>query len=504
MSEDRERPEDRAIQPAYVLAPGYYPDWEPESQVSLGDYIRVLWKRRMLIVAGTAGLALAAFLVSLALPKQYEASASLLVQAPVFATELRAEPFSVETYQEIINSDFVRRSIETRLANEGHAGLVNGGLGNLSTQVFTSKLREGGYTPVIRLIVRAGSPENAELVANTWAEASVQETAGLASQGKKGAVDFIQKEYPSSKERLTGLETDLKTTQDQYDHRLQDLQNRWDTRITAFKTEWNLDVLSQQADALEKSLTANVMRLNDLQLQIKETRDTLEQLKSQIKEQPQFVTVSKAITDDALWDRIGRDPSGGISKDLQGIKLHSEFLNPVYQNLLQRLVDTQVQYETLGPQERHLQDQITELQNEVQSENKLLLDKQLELERLTRGKSTELALLTRERDFKVEQLRREVENSQTSFKNLAEKWEVAKLAQVEEEQDVKIGARAVAPRHAVSPRPLLNAAIGLVVGLMLSTVLAFVAEFVGTGSLSEPRPDERAHSFVPGVLRREV
>ncbi len=503
MSEERERPEDRMIQPAYVLAPGYYPDWEPEAQVSLADYIKVLWRKRLLIVGGTLGLALAAFLVSLLLPKKYEASASLLVQAPVFATELRAEPFSVETYQEIIDSDSVKHSVETQLAASGDLK-ADERLGDLSTQVFTSKLREGGYTPVLRLIVRAGSPEKAKLVANAWAEASVRETSGLANQGKKGTLEFIQKEYPSSKKRLADIEGQLKTTQDQYDRRLRDLEDRWDSRITAFKSQWNLDVMSQQADALEKRLTDNVVALNDLQLEIKETRDSLAQLKTQIKDQPQFITLSKAISDDALWERIGRDPEGGISKQLEGVKLHSEELNPVYQTLLQRLVDTQVKYETLGPQEQHLKDQIAAQRKDIKAQNELLLTKQMELTRLTRNRDTELTLLKREQAFKVGQLQREVDNSQTAFKTLAEKWEVAKLAQAEQAQDVKIGARAVAPRRAVSPRPLLNAAIGLVVGLMLSVVLAFVAEFVQTGSLSEQTPDERSSSFSPVTLRREV
>lgn len=503
MSEERERPEDKMIQPAYVLAPGYYPDWEPEGQVSLADYIMVLWRRRLLIIVVTVGLALAAFLVSLLLPKKYEASASLLIQPPVFATELRAEPFSVETYQEIINSDYVKRAVEQRLEASGDLK-PNESLGELSTQVFSSKLRAEQYTPVIRLVVRAKSPEKAAAVANAWADASVEETSGLANEGKKGTLDFIQKEYPSSKRRLSGIEEGLKTTQDQYDGRIRDLQDRWDSRITTFRTQWNLDMMSQQADALEKRLTENVVALNDLQLHIKETKDSLEQLKTQIKVQPQFITLSKAISDDALWERIGRDPSGGISKELEGLKLHSEELNPVYQRLLQRLVDTQVEYETLGPQEQHLEDQIAAQRKEIKAQNELLLTKQMELERLTRNRDTELALLKREQAFKVDQLQREVENSQTAFKTLAEKWEVAKLAQAEQDQDVKVGARAVAPRRAVSPRPLLNAAIGLVVGLMLSIVLAFVAEFVQRGSLSEQSPNERSSTFSPVTLRREV
>ena len=487
MNEDRKPSENQVVQPTYVLAPGYYPDWEPNDQVSLADHIRVLWKRRALIVGVSLGLAVLAFMVSLALPRQYESRATLLVQPPVFSTELRPATLDVETYESIVNSDSMKSRVREKLIGDG---VLEEGepLGVLSTELHTSRLRDQAYSPVIDLVVRANSAEKARLIADTWAQIGVEESSGLASRGKQGTLEFIQREYPTNKDRLSELESELKTSQDKYDRRIRDLEEQWDRRITAFKTEWNIDVLEQHSSALEEKLTGNIVRLNELQLEIKGTRDTLEQLKVEIQQHPQFVVISKAITDDALWDRIGRDADKGTAAELQNLKLRSEYLNPVYQALLQRVADTQVLYETQIPQEQHLKDQIAEQEKEVRDLNELILGKQFDLQKMNRDRQTELALLKRERDFTVVSLSREVEGSKKTFATLSEQWESARLAQAEVDQDVKIGSLAVAPELPVSPRPLLNTAIAVVVGFMLAIMLAFILEFVQRGSFSDDRP----------------
>jgi uncharacterized protein involved in exopolysaccharide biosynthesis len=121
--------------------------------------------------------------------------------------------------------------------------------------------------------------------------------------------------------------------------------------------------------------------------------------------------------------------------------------------------------------------------------NRLILTKNAELQRLTRERDTQLALLKREREYQVTDLGREVTTSRDSFKTLAEKWEEARLAQAEQDEDIKIGALAVEPGDPVSPRPMLYVAAALALGLMLSVVLAFVVEFIGSGALSEERSE---------------
>jgi capsular polysaccharide biosynthesis protein len=487
MNEDRKAPDGQVLQPTYVLAPGYYPDWEPTDQVSLADYVLVLWRRRLLIVGVTLGFGLLAFLFSMTMPKQYRATAILLVQPPSFSTELRPEPLSVETYQSLVDSGYLKSLVRQQLVEDGTLGEKES-FGVLKAEIHQSGTRaQAGYSPFIDLTVTANGAEKARVIADTWAQIAIQESGGLASRGQQGTLDFIRNEYPTTRDRLTELEAQLKETEDKYDKQLQNLQDQWDRRIMAFKTEWDIGVLQNQADAIKGRLTANVVALNNLQLDIKETRDTLEQLKAEIKQHPEFVVTSKAITDDALWEKIGRDFNSGTASELQNLKLHSQVLNPVYQSLLQRVADTQVRYETQVPQEQHLKDQIASQQKELRDLNGLILEKQFELDKMTREKETALTLLGRERDYHLTSLRREVESTRETFKTLSGKWESARMTQAEQDQDIKIGSLAAAPNGPVSPRPLINTAIALVVGFMLSIMLAFLIEFIQSGTFSDDR-----------------
>ncbi len=499
MSEERKPREEQALQPTYVLAPGYYPEFEPDDQVSLGDYIRVLWKRRKLILLVTLGCALAAFLAGQLLPPSYEARATLLVQRPIFITGLRPEPLGVETYRTIVDSDFVKDAVRRKLVDDGSLR-PDESLGSLATEIYTSRVRDQTHSPVIDLVVRAGTPRRAALVADTWAEVAVRESAGLATRGKVGTLELIQREYPSTKDRLSLLEADLKATQDRFDREIRDLENHWDARIAEFGSEWNLDVLREQAKALSGKLTEDIVRLRGLALEISEAGDSLDQLKKEIQEHPQFIVLSKAITDDALWERIGRDLGGEAADELQSLRLRSEELNPVYQSLLQNLADTQVRYDTLVPQERHLRELIAEQEAELRELNRLILTKGAEFRRLERERDIQLTLREREREFQVEELGREVSTSRETFSNLAGKWEEARLAQAEQDEDIKIGALAVEPRNPVSPRPLLYTAVAFAAGLMLSLMLAFLVEFVGTGALGDERSERGRASYSPVTL----
>ena len=60
----------------------------------------------------------------------------------------------------------------------------------------------------------------------------------------------------------------------------------------------------------------------------------------------------------------------------------------------------------------------------------------------------------------------------------------ARLAKVQEEPDVKIGALAVAPGRPAARRTSLNTLIALVVGFTLSVLLAFLLEYVQSISVT--------------------
>lgn len=501
---DEKRSDQSQLQPAYVVATPYPPDYDYEPGLDLSWYVRVLWKRRWLIVLVTLLCGVLAFLGSQLLPKQYRAVATLFIQPPLFASELRPEPLSVESYQSIVQSPAILEMTRQELV-QGGAIDPEAPIGSMETEIHLSRTRNEGFTPIIDLVVKSESPALAKLVANTWADVAIRESAGLATRGRESTLEFIQREYPTARQRLEDVEKELREAEDRYERELHALQNSWGDRIVAFQKELDIEAREQQLEALRWGLTDGIVTARELKLQIESGRKNLEQVKLALQEQPQFLLLSKAISDDALWEKIGRDFDDDIGQALSNLKLESQEVNPVYIGLVERLADAQIRLETLATERAQTLQQIDELQMEVSELNQSILERKLALEKLTRQRDTELSLKNRERDFLVTALERAVESSRTTFQTLAQKREESLLATAEQDQDIKIGTYAVEPRIPVSPRPLLNTVAALAIGLMGSVFLAFVLEFLGNalaGDSTEAQAAERARGLA--LRRHEV
>lgn len=564
------RPE--KVEVRYLLPPADYPPYE-EDRVSLADYIRVLWKRRWLIVLGTLGCTVTAFLVSHTLPKVYQATSTLILLPPRFSTEFRPEPMSVATYQTLLESDYIRAKVVEALRSKGLTREDDNDLGaDLKAEILPGKERDQPYEPLIQLVVEAEDPEKAAGIANTWAEVFVVENQELNVLGKQGTLEFIEKQYPVTARSLVELERSLKNRETSYDQALLQLQNQWNERLLDFTTEterlktqlltateemktafineterlrkeheketeqlrleflnrWKPDLLKEELKVKEEKLTQLENNILDIDLAIKTSRDTLEQIKKEIKSQPQYLVLSKAITDEALWERIGRDGSGSLPEQLEQLKLRSELLNPVYQSLLERLTATQIEYDTTVPRREHLKSQLERVRKEIDQLKEVITDKDIELFALLKNRELELntllknrelelntliknrdllyqnlvedrksrlavlertrdyeiAELKRQREFEMTQLTRERDSTKSTYTTLAAKYEAAQLARAEENQDVRIGAFAVPPASPVKPQPLLNTAVAFAVGLMMSLMLAFVVEFIESVDLT--------------------
>ena len=548
MTKERELPEGgRLQQPPYVPIPADYLGEERDDQINLAECIRVLWRRRFLILLGTFLCALAAFVVTYRAPHIYQAKATLILQPPQFSTELKPAPLSVETLKAMLESDSIVSKVKNQLL-EKNVIEANTPLeevkGMLSVMIFSGKERDQPYIPLIDLVVEAVSAKEAEVIANTWAEIFVAESGDLAWRGKQGTLDFIESQYPVVKNSLADLESELKEQQDHYDRSLLTLETSWSARIVDFSTDserlhreheketerlrlefvnrWKPDLLKAQLKIQEAKLTEFEDELLDTKFAIKTQKDTLTQIKEEIQYQPQYLVLSKAITDEALWDKIG-SPQSGLPEEINQIKLRSEVLNPTYQGLLNRLTTTQIEYDTLVPRSGHLQSElerirkaIDELQGLIsrkeielfallkdrESElNNLLAERQSQLEMVKKTSNNEMTLLEREKDFNVDGLTREKNAAQVTYETLAKQYESARLAKMEEEPDVKIGALAIVPERPMARRTGLNTLLALVVGLMLSVLLAFVLEYAQSISLTQPpqREIDISPSLTPGL-----
>jgi uncharacterized protein involved in exopolysaccharide biosynthesis len=185
---------------------------------------------------------------------------------------------------------------------------------------------------------------------------------------------------------------------------------------------------------------------------LKTKGDSLKEFKKQIKNQEKFIVVSKAITEEALWQR---EAAGGGLEELGDRRLRSEEINPIYQDLRARIVNTEIELNTLRLRLEHLKNSIE----------------------LTIGEIDELEKIINQREFELTQLTREATIHKIAYDNLALRLEEARITKAMELGEVRIVSPAAEPEGPIRPRKGLMVAISSILSLMFGTFLAFFIEY---------------------------
>ena len=446
--------------------------------VELADYISIVWRRRFFIIVGTFVAMIVAAVFSLLQPNVYRATASLVVIPPKFQTELAPSTLSIHTYINLLTSpELMKAIIDTLLLEET---TVEGLNRNLSTEIITEKYgtQRIAYSPLIHLHAQADSPEKAAHIANTWAEKFVEQNKNLSSKGKESSLNFIEEQFPISKEKLEKAENTLNERQDYYEEELKRFKDLWQKRILDFKARWKIDLLKEELKVIENKLIDFQSELINVRFEIKTAREDLREIGAELKKQPQFLIVAKAITDDALWERVEKDSTGKVLEGLDRLKLRSEVPNPVHEDLSRWLSNTRIKLETLIPKEQYLISEIQTKNGEVDSLTKLIYTKEFELDQLERERDVKLEILQREKLLELLRLKRNVEKHKSTYDNLAKKSESAELAKAEESEDIKIAARAVEPGRKIGPNRKQNVMVAGVVAMIVVVLVAFLWEYV--------------------------
>ena len=98
--------------------------------------------------------------------------------------------------------------------------------------------------------------------------------------------------------------------------------------MRAFKNKYDLDLMAKELAMNKNKLNKEKEDLMDIEIKLKLKQDLLTQLQAELNQQEKYITVSKAITDDALWASIAGNRQ---IPDSDRKKLTSQIINPIYQ-----------------------------------------------------------------------------------------------------------------------------------------------------------------------------
>ncbi len=162
-----------------------------EDEIDFRQYLKVLWRRRLVVIAVTLAATLAAGLFSFLTPPVYEAQAMLLIVRPSLQFETLTDPrnpnlkvivlpqqsqtLPAQPIVELARSPLLQR----KLTGEVLGNAISGA--KLDESLIAVGNRESG---VVKLTVRGEDPDRVAKVANLWGEVVVSESESLFSPGR--------------------------------------------------------------------------------------------------------------------------------------------------------------------------------------------------------------------------------------------------------------------------------------------------------------------------------
>src|SRR5258708_16881534 len=169
-----------------------------------------------------------------------------------------------------------------------------------SPRIYPSGERGKPYLPVIGLTAECSTPEMAQQIANAWAKLFVDEETRLTAAGRAGSVDFVIDEFPKSSARVAQAQRTLKKVTDEQAK-----------AMSTLKAQAAVDFKGSRQRNLEYLAVSLEEQLFKTRLEQDETARAVTQLEQEVKSMSPVIELSKAITDDALWQTLGR--SNGVS-----------------------------------------------------------------------------------------------------------------------------------------------------------------------------------------------
>lgn len=130
------------------------------------NYLEVIWRRRLIVVATVVAFAVCAALVSSALPRIYSTSSTLLVAQPREGTfdAVQAAQVAARTYSDLLQSPNVAELVAQRL----------GGAETRRSVQDAVEIEPVTETQLVRITAEATDPRQAQAIANAYADVFIE------------------------------------------------------------------------------------------------------------------------------------------------------------------------------------------------------------------------------------------------------------------------------------------------------------------------------------------
>ena len=406
-----------------------------EEEIDLREYINVLLKRKGIIILIFLIAVITAALVSyFYLKPVYEASTILMISKPKYQVELEPKiqtqftpEVSLATYESLIKDREIEEEVIKKLNLDQPPNELTPG--NLQGMITIESLKN---TNLIKMNLQAGEPKLAKDIANVWASLFVEKNKDLNLQESKEAQGFIEEQLQISDKNLTKIEEEIRK----------------------FNEINKIEIVENEIKGKAAKILNYDLRLADIKLSLQKEKAGKQEIILALDEQDKVVKLSKSITEDQFFHQL---ISNITNDNFNNINLTyvSEETNPIYYNLVQHLISTDISINSLFAEEIQLKENIDEYWKRIEN-----IKQELAQEKLNQSR-----------------LEREYDTAKGVFGVLSQKNEEIKIAVATESGLIKIASLAYEPKAPIKPNKKLNIAIAGVLGLFIGIFVAFFMEF---------------------------
>jgi uncharacterized protein involved in exopolysaccharide biosynthesis len=303
-----------------------------EYEVSLADYIRILWKEKWVVLATFSVAIVAALAISYAQPKQYQTSVTLFLRPP-----LVLDPSGRVTYASIPTDTYKQLALANNLLqsalNQAYKGNSPFTSAHLRAQIKIDLQSTSSGTTLKATFTWPDRDKVFEL-ANVWANAFVA-----------FYTDFAGDARTSLEQALAKVEEDLAKKQ---------------ADLNSFLRENPGQMLQEETETLAQIYRATLISLNETKTKLEAAKENLSSLQKALEKEPLYYTLT-AFPGQSPMPLWGTEPTT------------VQVLNETYTNLRYQLALKEGEVASLTVQIDQLQKSLAEVrQNLTQREEELL------------------------------------------------------------------------------------------------------------------------------------
>ncbi|MBC7317678.1 hypothetical protein H5T57_00240, partial [Candidatus Bipolaricaulota bacterium] len=328
-----------------------------EYEISLGDYIRVLWQEKWVVIFTFIAAVALALIVSFTTPRQYQVQTALLILPPLYQDiggQLTGTVLSPESYKRLaLAGDLLEQTIRrTGLDKSGFTPEMVQRLMKVEVEQTTAKEFPGQFPLHLRVTFTGSDRENLVRLAQAWSQTFVERNAELFMTRTAQSLAYVT-------QSLAEVEGELYKKQEELKAYLQDNPET---------------VVQAEVDALYTKYADYLKSLADAEKQLAAAEARVKTLEEALAKEPEYFVLTRTPSDEALWQFLGNRPDAHTLASYTEIKLTDQVLNSTYVSLRYDLALAQAEFASLQASVAYYREALARISEELAAKQAKLLE----------------------------------------------------------------------------------------------------------------------------------